>query len=87
MRAEGLHAWQIDVTDDRRPVRDFGGKASTDAQLARQWQARFTPTVLFFDAQGREVAQRLVGVAVPDFYGTYLDAELAAARKALAERR
>lgn len=83
MRAEGLPAWQLDVTDSRTPVLDFDGKASTGAELARQWQARFTPTVLFVNARGQEIAQRLVGVAVPDFYGAYLEAELATARARL----
>ncbi|MBP6405700.1 MAG: thioredoxin fold domain-containing protein [Proteobacteria bacterium] len=87
MRAEGLHAWQINVTDHLQPVRDFAGVPSSGAALARQWQATFTPTVLFFDARGNEIAKRLVGVAVPDFYGAYLDAELATARGKLTPRR
>ena len=81
MRAEGLHAWHIDVLDRRQPIRDFAGQAG--AALAARWQARFTPTVLFLDAQGRELAGRLVGVAVPDFYGAYLDQALAEARHQL----
>lgn len=87
LRAEGLQAFQINVTDSRQPVRDFAGMPSTGAALARNWQATFTPTVLFFDARGNEIAQRLVGMAVPDFYGAYLDAELATARGKLTPRR
>jgi len=87
MRAEGLQAFQINVTDNRQPVRDFAGVPSTGAALARKRQASFTPTVLFFDARGNEIAQRLVGVAVPDFYGAYLDAELATARARLTTKR
>ncbi|MET0312702.1 MAG: thioredoxin fold domain-containing protein [Burkholderiaceae bacterium] len=83
MRAEGLQAWQIDVTDRRRRVLDFAGQPSTGAALATQWQATYTPTVLFLDAKGTEIAKRLVGVAVPDFYGAYLDEALAQARKRL----
>jgi hypothetical protein len=40
-----------------------------------------TPTVLFLGRQ--ELAERLVGVAVPDFDGAYLDERLATARQAL----
>jgi len=47
------------------------------------WKARFTPTVLFFGPDGRELAERLVGVAVPDFYGDYLSARLSEARRKL----
>ncbi|MCJ0764593.1 thioredoxin fold domain-containing protein [Variovorax terrae] len=84
LRAEGLHAWQIDVTDRRQVVHDFKGQPATGAGLAERWKAGFTPTVLFFDARGQELAPRLVGVAVPDFYGAYLDEALATARKKLA---
>lgn len=87
LRTEGLQAFQINVTDNRQPVRDFAGIPSTGAALARHWQATFTPTVLFFDARGNEIAQRLVGVAVPDFYGAYLDAELTTARGRLGRKR
>lgn len=83
LRAQGLHAWQIDLTDARTAVADFSGAASTGSQLARRWQARVAPTLLFFDAGGRELAPRLVGIAVPDFFGAYLDERLAAARKGL----
>jgi thioredoxin-related protein len=62
MRAEGLRAWQIDVTDTQRTVRDFEERASTGAALAARWKAGFTPTVLFFDARGMELADRLVGM-------------------------
>lgn len=86
MRAEGLPAWQVDVNDRKRQVLDFSGAASTGAALAARWQATYTPTLLFLDAKGIEVATRLVGVAVPDFYGAYLDEALAQARKKLATR-
>jgi thioredoxin-related protein len=86
MRAEGLHAWQIDVTDKRTPVRDFTGAPATGAQLARRWNATFTPTVLFFDARGQELAARLLGIAVPEFYGFYLQEAVATARKKLSEK-
>jgi hypothetical protein len=79
-RAEGLPVWQIEVTDRRTQVRDFAGEAATGAVLAQRWKATFTPTVLFFDRLGEEIAPRLVGVAVPDFYGAYLQDAWAQAR-------
>jgi len=87
MRAEGLAAWQIDVTDDRQPVRDFADRPSTGSRLAHGWNAIFTPTVLLFNGNGVEVAERLVGVASPDFYGAYLDSALETARRAVSARR
>ena len=87
MRAEGLHAWQINVTDRKQAIAGFFGESTTGAALAARWKATFTPTVLFFDAQGTELAERLVGVASPDFYGSYLDEAVLAAGKKLASRR
>jgi hypothetical protein len=42
-----------------------------------------TPTVLFVNAKGDEIALRLEGVTVPDFYDAYLDARLISARQRL----
>ena len=83
MRADGLAAWQITVNDPVQAVRDFQGQASTGAALAAQWKIRVTPTVLFFDATGAEIASRIEGIAVPDFYGAYLDEALITGRKRL----
>lgn len=83
----GLHAWQLNIADRSSPLTGFDGKATTAAAQVQAWKAGFTPTVLFLGPQGQELAERLVGIAVPDFYGAYLDERLAAARKALAESR
>jgi thioredoxin-related protein len=81
MRREGLLvAVQIDVQDRQSNLQGFAGDNTTPADQARAWKARFTPTVMFFGPDGRELAERLVGVAVPDFYGEYLEARLLEAR-------
>ena len=41
------------------------------------------PTVLFFGRGGTEIAKRMVGGMLADFYGAYLDQRIATARKAL----
>ena len=80
-----LREGQIDVVQvDMRtslPVTDFQGKALTHEDLVRQWKISIAPTVLFFGKGGVEVADRLVGGYLPDFYGAYLDARLAQARQ------
>ena len=81
VKAGTVFAVQVDVRDNRRNIRGFDGELTTQADLASAWKARFTPTVLFFDPQGRELAERLVGVAVPDFYGDYLESRLVEARR------
>ena len=81
MRREGLLvAVQIDVQDRQSNLQGFAGDTTTPADQARAWKARLTPTVMFFDPDGQELAERLVGVAVPDFYGEYLEASLQEAR-------
>ena len=81
MRREGLLvAVQIDVQDRQSNLQGFAGDTTTPADQARAWKARFTPTVMFFGPDGQELAERLVGVAVPDFYGEYLEARLLEAR-------
>ncbi|MBI2743980.1 MAG: hypothetical protein HYX45_00175 [Burkholderiales bacterium] len=79
---EGLHVAQVDMRSRTR-VLDFSGKAVTHDDLVRLWKIRIAPTVLFFGRDGAEVAERLVGGYIPDFYGAYLDQRLAQARATL----
>jgi thioredoxin-related protein len=82
-RAEGLlNSWQIDTTDHSALI-DFAGKPTTPAAWSQAMRVKVMPTLLFFDQNGREIAPRLEGVAVPDFYGAYLDERLATARQRL----
>jgi thioredoxin-related protein len=85
LAAGRLFAVQVDIRDRQTPLQDFQGSTRTGADLARQWKARFAPTVLFFDAQGRELTERLVGVAVADFYEDYLWQHIAQAQRQLAQ--
>ena len=79
----GLQAWQLDLTNRSTPLIGFDSKPTNAERQAKAWKATFTPTVLFLGSRGQELAERLVGIAVPDFYGTYLEQRLIAARKAL----
>ncbi len=79
----GVQALQLDVTNKSTPLIGFDGKPTTAASQAKAWKATFTPTVLFLGSQGQELAERLVGIAVPDFFGAFLEQRLAAARKVL----
>ncbi len=79
---DGLHVAQVDMRGRAR-VLDFQGRALTHDDLVRQWKIRIAPTVLFFGRGGAEVAERLVGGYIPDFYGAYLDQRLDQARASL----
>lgn len=79
-RENKVQAVQIDIRDRSSNLQGFRGGNTTPAEQAKVWKARFAPTVLFLGPEGQELAERLVGVAVPDFYGEYLDARLKEAR-------
>jgi len=83
LRASGLQVVQVDMRDNRVLV-DFDGTSLTHDAWVRKQGIKLAPTVLFFGAQGREVATRLKGAYLPDFYGAYLDEQLAVARQMVA---
>ncbi|OBS31742.1 hypothetical protein A9O67_12245 [Tepidimonas fonticaldi] len=82
-----IHAVQIDMLDRRTPLLDLQGRSTTGYDQARAWRVRVAPTVLFLDERGRELAERLEGIGVADFYGPYLDERLRTARTQLGARR
>ncbi|MBT9476761.1 MAG: hypothetical protein IV091_12995 [Polaromonas sp.] len=79
---EGVPVFQIDWRS-AAAVRDFDGSAVTHAQLVRAWKIKVAPTVLFFGPGGKEVAERLEGGYIEDFYGAYLTQRLQQARAAI----
>jgi hypothetical protein len=81
--ASGLQVVQVDMRDNRALI-DFDGAPLTQDAWVRKQGIKLAPTVLFFGAHGREVATRLKGAYLPDFYGAYLDEQLAVARRMVA---
>ena len=73
---------QVDM-ESAAALTGFDGQATTHDQQLRAWKVTVAPTVLFFGRGGREVAERLVGASIPDFYGAYLEQRLQAAIKSL----
>jgi hypothetical protein len=84
LRDSGLPIVQIDMRDSRNMV-DFDGSSITQDAWIRKYGIKLAPTVLFFGSQGREVAARLKGAYLPDFYASYLDEQLLVARQAVAK--
>ena len=81
--AEGrIEVVQVDKRSRRTAV-DFDGKPTTHDELSNRWGVRVAPTVLFFGRGGKEVAERLVGGYLPDFYAAYLDERLNQGRAAV----
>lgn len=54
-------------------LRDFEGNKVSAADFADRYNIYVTPTVVFIDGDGVEVAQKRVGLTTPDFYAGYLD--------------
>lgn len=76
---QGLPVVQVDMRS-RVMVTNFQDAQVTHDELIRSWRIKIAPTVLFFGGGGIEVAERLVGGYIPDFYGAYLDGRLEHAR-------
>jgi hypothetical protein len=81
-RQTGLAMVQVDMRN-RQTIVGLDGVSQTQDQLVRSWGIKIAPTVLFFGAGGAEVAERLVGGYIPDFYGYYLDERVRAAKLAV----
>ena len=77
---------QVDMQSDM-PVVDFDGKPRTHDQLVRSWDVRTAPTLLFLGASAKEVAPRLRGAPLADFYGAYLEDRLQVARREVGAQR
>ncbi|TCK16816.1 thioredoxin-like protein [Thiogranum longum] len=73
------------MIDGNRRLLDFNGKTIDERSIATHYKVWVTPTVLFVDRNGMEIAKRLVGISSVDFYGGYLDAALDESRRRLQE--
>ena len=58
-------------------------RATTQGALVKTLGVSVAPTVMFFGRGGREVAERLSGTYISDFYGAYLEQRLEQARAAV----
>ncbi|TCV86388.1 thioredoxin fold domain-containing protein [Sulfurirhabdus autotrophica] len=63
---------QIDMGSESKLL-DFKGRSTTQSKFASMHKVRMVPTIKVFDAQGNELADPIVGLLTPDYYGGYLD--------------
>lgn len=75
------------MLDNALPIRDFDGQRRAASALSSRYQVHVTPTVLFVDAQGNELAPRLVGINTVEMYGGYFDDAIQEARRKLTQPR
>lgn len=57
-------------------VRDFDGNKVAAADVADRYSVFVTPTVVFIDGDGVQLAKKRAGISTPDFYGSYLDSSI-----------
>jgi hypothetical protein len=65
--------------DSEETLRDFSGAPVTGAELAARYGVKLTPIVVFLGPEGEELAERMIGISSPDYYGAYLDEHIATA--------
>jgi len=71
IRSVSLDAYQTLV--------DFEGRSVDTREFAARYGVNLTPTLVFLDADGGELSEKLVGIWSEDFYGGFIDNRIAAA--------
>jgi len=59
--------------DSHVDIIDFSGAKIQVGEFSRRYGAILTPTLVFLDSDGREVAERIVGINTPELFGGYVD--------------
>jgi hypothetical protein len=58
--------------DQAGALTGFDGQPITAEEFAQQYKAQITPTLLFLDADGREISERRIGISNLELYSQYL---------------
>ena len=61
------------VLDNGSSLTDFSGQRRPVGDFASSYGVYVTPTILFVDHTGRQLAERMVGINTIEMYGGYLD--------------
>ncbi|MES9976485.1 thioredoxin family protein [Candidatus Thiodiazotropha sp. LNASS1] len=62
--------------DPGEMVTTLQGERQTADEFITQYNVSVTPTLLFLDAEGREAAQRIIGINTVDFLFLYIEAAI-----------
>jgi len=74
---------QVDMRS-KQMLRNLQGEMQSHDEWIRSMNVKVAPTVLFFGRGGTEIAERMTGGYIPDFYGAYLDDRIRQAKATLA---
>ena len=69
--------------DSYETLVDFDGRLLSTSEFASRYDVSLTPTLLFLNAEGRELSEKLVGIWSEDFYGGFIDSRIDEARERL----
>ena len=61
------------MIDQGSEVLDFKGNIKSGSDLALQYGVGLTPTLLFLDADGKELTKRMIGIQTPEMFYYYVD--------------
>jgi len=61
------------VLDNGSQLTDFSGQQVDASLLSDRYRVYVTPTMLFIDENGTELAERMVGINTLELFGGYLD--------------
>ncbi len=58
--------------DDGSDVRDFNGAVISLKDFQRRYKSFLTPTLLFLNARGEQISERILGYNTPELFGGYI---------------
>ena len=74
----------VEISLDRvEPLTGFENQRITATAFGQLYQSKITPTLLFLDSDGREIAKRIVGISNLELYGFYLNKSIDEALRAI----
>ena len=69
--------------DSHASIIDFDGRSISTTEFAYRYNVTVTPTLLFLDANGVEISEKIVGIWSEDYYGGFIDQRIDQARSKL----
>ena len=62
--------------DEARDVINFSGKEVEPSDISDVYNTQLTPTLVFLNHEGKEMAEQMVGINTVELFGAYLDIEI-----------
>jgi len=59
--------------DEGDEVIDFNGKLIDSGDFSDRYEIIFTPTIIFINSEGKELAERIVGLGNVEYFGGFID--------------